>query len=60
MTTEELLQIMIDNQTTIIGQNDTMILNQMKLQEQNNILLSLVIVATVMVFWFKRRRTKWM
>ncbi len=64
---DELLQIiidnqliMLDNQTTLIGQNDVFILNQATISSQYNIIISLIIVATVIMFWFKRRRTKWM
>ena len=28
--------------------------------KQNSIVLSIIIVAVVILFWFKRRRTKWM
>lgn len=34
--------------------------NQEFIIKQNSIVLSIIIVAVVILFWFKRRRTKWM
>ncbi|HOR87177.1 MAG TPA: hypothetical protein PLL98_11935 [Bacillota bacterium] len=34
--------------------------NQEFIIKQNSMVLSIIIVAVVILFWFKRRRTKWM
>lgn len=34
--------------------------NQEFIIKQNSMVLSIIIAAVVILFWFKRRRTKWM
>jgi len=62
---------MIDNQEIIIGQNEEMLMTvsdyvygsqqfQGEVVRLNSIIISLIIVSLVILFWFRRRRTKWM
>ena len=42
-------------ESKIIDKNDSVIRNQETLISQNTMIISLIIVAAVMMFWFKRR-----